>query len=109
MRRVERLQVDRRQPGLPVVRVDDATAARRCRADELERGAHQQREAPRVVGIVDAADAVEAVAIEELRAVDEQRARAVAERRLEEADVARVAADASPETRSTSVPAVTPR
>ena len=58
---------------LPVVRVhDDGRTPRR--AGKLERGADQQREPPRVVGIVGVVGAVQRLAIEQVRAVDEHRA-----------------------------------
>ena len=58
----------------------------------LERRAHQEREAARVVRVVGAARAVQLVAIEERGDVDEDRARAV-ERRFVKGDVVALAAD----------------
>ena len=86
MRSVERLEIDRREARLPVVRVDNRlTRAPAC--DELERRPDEQCETSGVVGVVGVADAVEPVAIVQLGALDEQCARAARDRRFIEADV----------------------
>jgi hypothetical protein len=92
MRGVERAQINRREPRLPVVRVHDrrrTVAARR----KLQRGAHQHAEPARAVCVVGAIDAVDRIAVEERRIVDENRTGVRAERRLIKPDLGAVAAD----------------
>jgi hypothetical protein len=75
---VERLEVHRREPGLPVVRVDDRRRARRA----ANSSAHaQHREAERAVRVIDVRFGMQAGAIVKLWTVHQQRPRAVGERR----------------------------
>ena len=78
--REPRLQIDRRESRLPVVRVHDiGREAHAARA--FERRAREQREPPRIVRMIAAAvRAVDAVAIEQRRLVDQPRARVRPER-----------------------------
>src|SRR5439155_17240794 len=62
MRGVERAQIDRREPRLPVMRVDDRRAGA-APPRELERRAREERAAPRVVRIIRGVRAVQRVAI----------------------------------------------
>ena len=109
MRRVQRAQIDRREPRLPVVRVHDAegaaaaasahsSAARTSTREAAWRCPDNRRRRPR-----------KRLAIEQLGSVDEHRARAVAERRLEERRSSPCSRRRSTGKRSTSVPASTPR
>ena len=86
MRGVQRLQVDRRKPRLPVVRVDHRGRHAAPRG-QLERRTHQHREAQGVVRVFRAVDAVQSLPIEQLRAVDEQRGGAVPHPGFEEPDL----------------------
>ena len=59
----------------------------------LERRAHKKGEAQRIVRIIDVVDAVKRIAVEQVAAVDQERARAAAESRLEKGGVAHQTAD----------------
>ena len=78
--REARLEVDRREARLPVVRVNDVgREAHAARA--FERRAREQREPPRIVRMIArAVRAIDAVAIEQRRLVDQPRARMRPER-----------------------------
>ena len=89
---VQRLQVDRREPRLPIVGVHDRRPVAGSRG-ELERGPDERSEPERVVGIVSRAGAVQAVAIVELGNIDEQRPRPISERFLEQPDLDRPSAE----------------
>ena len=79
-----RPQIHRHEAGLPVVRVDDRRPLA-AHAWILERGAAEDGEAPRVVGIV-AVRAVKRLAIEELGHVDEHELDAIRQPAFVEGD-----------------------
>ena len=89
---VQRFQIDRCEPRLPIMGVHDGRAHAGSR-DELERGPDERSEPESVVRIVSRASAVQAVAIVELGNIDEQRARTVPKGLVEQADLSRPPAE----------------
>ena len=90
---VQRAQIDRCEPGLPVVGVQDVE--RFAGLDGvLERRPAQKGKTPRVVGIV-AAGAVQRLAVVELGTVDEHRLDVLGQRLLDDARVGHGPADAA--------------
>ena len=91
MRRIARVEIDRHQAGLPVVRVHDsrppAGRARSAPRGVLEGRAGEHGEPAGIVGILRVVWTVQRVALVEFRALDEQRPRAVGHRGIEEPDV----------------------
>jgi hypothetical protein len=71
-RMTQAAQVDRDQPGLPVVGVEEVGRGAERERRRRDRGAAQEGEAERVVGVVAQRAAVDAVAIVERRAVEEE-------------------------------------
>ena len=99
---------DRRAPGRPASRGRGRCGRLAAAGEPVEAAAVSNAEADRVVGVVGAPFVVDAGAVVERRAVEEQNARARTERRLVDPDVERAPATSRRRTRS-EPPASMPR
>ena len=107
VRRVERLQIDGREPALPVVRVDHRGARLAIRAP-VERGAREHGEAPRVVRIV-GGSTVDELAIVQVGNVEQQDPSALPRAALRKRRRSQAYPPILSGIRPTSVPSRTPR